>query len=130
MQRSKDPQVSSGIHLYLTFWILKPLPFQLYLPPDTIFDSENPRHLQTPENLTRESSPVPSRYEAQTIHEEQLKWWEASLLLKNTGSVARDHLASERTFLAWVRTSLSMAMAGVGKLTEDIRWAGNQADWQ
>ncbi|KAN0137782.1 DUF202 domain containing protein [Lactarius tabidus] len=36
-----------------------------------------------------------------------------SLTLKNTGSVARDHLASERTFLAYVRTSLSFASAGV-----------------
>lgn len=32
---------------------------------------------------------------------------------KNTGSVARDHLASERTFLAWVRTGLSFVALGV-----------------
>ena len=44
------------------------------------------------------------------------RWWEMSLVLKNTGSVARDHLASERTFLAWMRTSVSLAMAGVGEL--------------
>jgi uncharacterized membrane protein YidH (DUF202 family) len=37
-----------------------------------------------------------------------------SLTLQNKGSVARDHLASERTFLAYVRTSLSFASAGVG----------------
>jgi hypothetical protein len=37
-----------------------------------------------------------------------------SLTLRNNGSVARDHLASERTFLAYVRTSLSFASAGVG----------------
>lgn len=37
-----------------------------------------------------------------------------SLTLRNSGSVARDHLASERTFLAYVRTSLSFASAGVG----------------
>ncbi|KZV68787.1 hypothetical protein PENSPDRAFT_581899 [Peniophora sp. CONT] len=36
-----------------------------------------------------------------------------SLILENTGSVARDHLASERTFLAYVRTSLAFASAGV-----------------
>ncbi|KAF8495797.1 hypothetical protein F5888DRAFT_1615505 [Russula emetica] len=36
-----------------------------------------------------------------------------SLTLRNTGSVARDHLSSERTFLAYVRTSLSFASAGV-----------------
>ncbi|KAG6865637.1 hypothetical protein C0991_000807 [Blastosporella zonata] len=38
---------------------------------------------------------------------------DVALRLENTGSVARDHLASERTFLAYVRTSLSIASAGV-----------------
>nr|GAT46635.1 predicted protein [Mycena chlorophos] len=38
---------------------------------------------------------------------------EVSLLLENRGTVARDHLASERTFLAYVRTSLAVAAAGV-----------------
>jgi uncharacterized membrane protein YidH (DUF202 family) len=33
--------------------------------------------------------------------------------LENTQSVARDHLANERTYLAWLRTSLSFASAGV-----------------
>ena len=36
------------------------------------------------------------------------------LHLTNEGNVARDHLASERTFLAYVRTSLAIAAAGVG----------------
>lgn len=36
-----------------------------------------------------------------------------SLLLENTGTVARDHLASERTFLAWLRTSVSFASVGI-----------------
>ncbi|KAF9078763.1 hypothetical protein BDP27DRAFT_1252590 [Rhodocollybia butyracea] len=35
------------------------------------------------------------------------------LILENRGSVARDHLASERTFLAYVRTSLAIASTGV-----------------
>ena len=38
-----------------------------------------------------------------------------SLCLQNSGSVARDHLASERTFLAYVRTSLAIVSAGVGE---------------
>lgn len=37
-----------------------------------------------------------------------------TLVLQNSGSVARDHLASERTFLAYVRTSLAIASSGVG----------------
>ena len=37
-----------------------------------------------------------------------------SLVLENKGNVARDHLASERTYLAYVRTSLACASAGVG----------------
>lgn len=36
-----------------------------------------------------------------------------ALVLENAGSVARDHLASERTFLAYVRTSLALASTGV-----------------
>ncbi|KAJ6523946.1 hypothetical protein DFH09DRAFT_937601 [Mycena vulgaris] len=38
---------------------------------------------------------------------------QVSLTLENCGSVARDHLASERTFLAYVRTSLTIASASV-----------------
>lgn len=34
-------------------------------------------------------------------------------LYHNTGSVARDHLASERTFLAWMRTGLGFVALGI-----------------
>ncbi len=39
---------------------------------------------------------------------------------ENTGSLARDHLANERTFLAWIRTALAVIGLGVlvGKLIE------------
>eukprot|EP00439_Symbiodinium_sp_Y106_P048773 s4217_g6.t1 len=42
--------------------------------------------------------------------------------VKNTGSTARDHLANERTFLAWLRTGLSLVGAGFGiiKLLPDV----------
>ncbi|KAF8517408.1 hypothetical protein BU17DRAFT_14335, partial [Hysterangium stoloniferum] len=36
-----------------------------------------------------------------------------SYVLENVGSVARDHLANERTWLAYVRTSLAIAAMGV-----------------
>ncbi|KAI8950473.1 hypothetical protein F4801DRAFT_341951 [Xylaria longipes] len=36
-----------------------------------------------------------------------------SFELENKGSVARDHLALERTFLAWLRTSLAFASIGI-----------------
>ncbi|KAF8830256.1 hypothetical protein HHX47_DHR2000543 [Lentinula edodes] len=42
------------------------------------------------------------------------KTFNPQLILENNGSVARDHLASERTFLAYVRTSLAIASTGVG----------------
>ena len=45
-----------------------------------------------------------------------LSWFNQDLQLQNVGSVARDHLANERTFLAWLRTSLSLASIGVGGL--------------
>ena len=43
-----------------------------------------------------------------------LKRLSPAFVLQNSGSVARDHLASERTFLAYVHTSLALATAGVG----------------
>jgi putative membrane protein len=36
----------------------------------------------------------------------------------NEGSMARDHLANERTFLSWVRTAL--AFIGLGVLTAEL----------
>lgn len=42
-----------------------------------------------------------------------LKRFNPEIILNNCGSVARDHLASERTFLAYVHTSLSLSSAGV-----------------
>ncbi|KAI9880536.1 MAG: hypothetical protein M1830_002576 [Pleopsidium flavum] len=46
-------------------------------------------------------------------------WWKrvaekyGTIELDNKGSVARDHLALERTFLAWLRTSLAFASIGI-----------------
>ncbi|TVY44080.1 hypothetical protein LSUB1_G000806 [Lachnellula subtilissima] len=37
----------------------------------------------------------------------------SSAPIANTGSVARDHLANERTFLSWTRTGLGFVALGV-----------------
>ncbi|KAK8168805.1 hypothetical protein BKA80DRAFT_267962 [Phyllosticta citrichinensis] len=39
--------------------------------------------------------------------------WLRTPTYKNTGSVARDHLASERTLLAWLRTGLGFIALGI-----------------
>lgn len=49
------------------------------------------------------------------------------------GSVARDHLAGERTFLAWLRTSLSLVSLGIAiaqllKLPEIVNDDGSSVD--
>jgi len=43
-------------------------------------------------------------------------------LIENRESTARDHLANERTFLAWVRTSLGLV--GLGVLLERLGAGG------
>jgi putative membrane protein len=37
-------------------------------------------------------------------------------VIPNVGSTARDHLANERTYLAWIRTSLALIGASIGLL--------------
>ena len=75
--------------------------------PQTSSVKPNPRESST--SKARDDNPIPSP----NIHQLLTKYFRPSLVLQNTGSVARDHLASERTFLAYVRTSLGMASAGV-----------------
>ncbi|KAG2227862.1 hypothetical protein INT45_002100 [Circinella minor] len=66
---------------------------------------------------TEEETPLLLNGEQHKLQTRLVGWIEgfsASILLENTGSVARDHLANERTFLAWLRTSLSTISVGVG----------------
>jgi uncharacterized membrane protein YidH (DUF202 family) len=83
--------------------------------------------VDTPRNSISESSPTlpsgistpSSRSQSQT--RDKISSWTRrimpTLVLENSGSVARDHLSSERTFLAYVRTSLAIASTGVGERT-------------
>ncbi|TVY19277.1 hypothetical protein LARI1_G002361 [Lachnellula arida] len=62
---------------------------------------------------------VPGDEHEETAAGEHESWWArllseyGSIELENKGSVARDHLALERTFLAWLRTSLAFASIGI-----------------
>ena len=72
--------------------------------PDKEFNQDSPNlHSQQNQPLSPRSEPLCNAR----------KWVE--LRLENSGSVARDHLASERTFLAYMRTSLAIASSGVGE---------------
>ncbi|KAG8689964.1 hypothetical protein FRC08_010725, partial [Ceratobasidium sp. 394] len=67
------------------------------------------RHVQDPS-----SSGCPQEDDDQVV--QQRTWRERlnpQMVLENSGSVARDHLANERTWLAYVRTSLAIASTGV-----------------
>ncbi|KAF4769970.1 hypothetical protein N7455_006447 [Penicillium solitum] len=68
-------------------------------------------------NANRDSANQPTNQGLTS--EPQQSWYSqfadryGSLELENKGSVARDHLALERTFLAWMRTSLAFASIGI-----------------
>jgi uncharacterized membrane protein YidH (DUF202 family) len=85
---------------------------------------------------TKNSSPDrPSSSPSTSDSSENLKqpWYRKlvtsyrSVSLENTGSVARDHLALERTFLAWLRTSLAFASIGIA-ITQLFRLNTSFAD--
>jgi uncharacterized membrane protein YidH (DUF202 family) len=66
----------------------------------------------TPQNDISTSHPKNHVFLFSSIRD--LKRLNPTFVLQNCGSVARDHLSSERTFLAYVHTSLALASAGVG----------------
>ncbi|KAF7317956.1 DUF202 domain-containing protein [Mycena kentingensis (nom. inval.)] len=80
------------------------LPAQTVAPPASPRDSDEnadePAATQAPSQTRTHAPPLVRRLNV-------------AFTLENSGSVARDHLASERTFLAYVRTSLAIASTGV-----------------
>lgn len=73
--------------------------------------------VQAPSSQPTSSTPKPNNSAQKP--EEKPSWYRriadkyGSISLDNKGSVARDHLALERTFLAWLRTSLAFASIGI-----------------
>lgn len=85
-------------------------------PLDTPLDtpSGTTRPSDESERHARGSSSAPqSRRWPKIVIPQKISSWIA-VELENTGSTARDHLANERTWLAYVRTSLAIAGTGVG----------------
>lgn len=76
---------------------------------------DNSLHDPPPLSKTiRESTKQESDRDVRQLVRDIMAPLKLSLVLENKGNVARDHLASERTYLAYVRTSLACASAGVG----------------
>ncbi|EMF17639.1 uncharacterized protein SEPMUDRAFT_146606 [Sphaerulina musiva SO2202] len=92
---------------------------------DADADSASTAQLQEPNNNNnnRTSTSTSTSHDDHSNRDsgvqEHGSWWRTfvdkygSVELDNKGSVARDHLALERTFLAWLRTSLSFASIGI-----------------
>ena len=80
-----------------------------YTPPQLLSHQLHP--LSSPSNPDLTASAQPHTQQKRKSRRRRVV--NPQLVLENCGSVARDHLASERTFLAYVRTSLALASAGV-----------------
>ncbi|KAK3809471.1 MAG: hypothetical protein J3Q66DRAFT_288203 [Benniella sp.] len=75
-----------------------------------------------PEEGQEEPKPHPVLHFLKKIYDK----FSPSLILENKGSIARDHLANERTFLAWLRSSLSLITVGVA-ITQLFRLQTNSS---
>lgn len=82
-------------------------------------DGRNYNTSDTRQSATDVTSRADQPLDENSTREEKTPWYKriaekyGSVTLENKGSVARDHLALERTFLAWLRTSLAFASIGI-----------------
>ena len=81
--------------------------------------SSSPQTDSNPKTDNKSNTAARDQNRSSSSSEEDLPWYRriaekyGTIELDNKGSVARDHLALERTFLAWLRTSLSFASIGI-----------------
>ncbi|EFP86670.2 uncharacterized protein PGTG_13052 [Puccinia graminis f. sp. tritici CRL 75-36-700-3] len=94
--------------------VLHPAEDQPIHSPSTLCHHQEHEEVQSPVDSHHPLNNQPET--AQTAHN-WFKSWSKALSpiawLENKSSVARDHLANERTFLAWFRTSLSLTSIGI-----------------
>ncbi|KAF8883074.1 hypothetical protein CPB84DRAFT_1790359 [Gymnopilus junonius] len=69
--------------------------------------------LASPHSLSGSRFHIRRTKSSSTDGTKRARFSKVELRLKNVGSVARDHLSSERTFLSYVRTSLALSSAGI-----------------
>lgn len=86
---------------------------------DRNYNTTNAENAKTSGSETATTSSSKPQSDGSKNEEDKLPWYKriaekyGSVSLENKGSVARDHLALERTFLAWLRTSLAFASIGI-----------------
>ncbi|GJJ72959.1 putative membrane protein [Entomortierella parvispora] len=124
---SQQPQTSTSAGSQLRNRLDgKPAPTSSVSAPQTVATSSN-LSTDTPRPLQRRDTGPGGRLIVPENHEATPRWttrastylqaiyakYSPSLTLENKGSIARDHLANERTYLAWLRSSLSLITVGV-----------------
>jgi len=97
---------------------IDPITLQTARRASTPFHHQVDEELQSPTHFQEGSQhPLTSKDGSEDPPHHWFKSWAQVLSpvawLENKSSVARDHLANERTFLAWFRTSLSLTSIGV-----------------